>query len=167
MGYLSQQVIATTNNAYKFESGIEGMDRFGTGPVRSAYFMLASTELQPDFDALTGSAFLSSWNYPNRNSAISSEYGSVYNIRILTSSEAPVSRNSSANSRDVYYNAVVGKQAVTHIGQDGYSMRLMYRGPEFSGMLEQNCTLAVKFAQAQAITQDTAIRNLLCTRSGN
>jgi hypothetical protein len=31
-------------------------------------------------------------------------------------------------------------------------------------MLAQNATIAVKFAQAQAITQDTAIRNLMCTR---
>jgi len=44
-------------------SGIEGMDRFGTGPVRSAYFMLSSTELQSDFDSLVGSGFLSQWNY--------------------------------------------------------------------------------------------------------
>lgn len=52
-----------SNNAYKFMSGIEGMDRFGTGPVRSAYFMLSSTELQTDFDGLTGSGFISVWNY--------------------------------------------------------------------------------------------------------
>lgn len=47
-------------------SGIEGMDRFGTGPVRSAYFMLSSTELQSDFDQLgsIGSiSFISQWNY--------------------------------------------------------------------------------------------------------
>ena len=138
-----------------------------TGPVRSAYFMLSSTELQPDFDALTGSGFLSQWAYPSNASALYSEYGSVYNTRILVSSEAPVSRNSSANSRDVYYNTVLGKQAITHIQQDGYSMKLIYRDPYYSGMLTQNATLAVKFAQAQAITQDTAIRNLLCTRSGN
>jgi len=147
-------------------SGIEGMDRFGTGPVRSAYFMLSSTELQPDLDALTGSGFLSSWNYPTNSSALPAEYGSVYNVRILTSSEAPVSRQSSANSLDVYYNPVLGKQAITHINQDGFSMNLIYRDPYYSGMLAQNATLAVKFAQAQAITQDTAIRNLLCTRSG-
>jgi hypothetical protein len=55
-----------TNNAYKFMSGIEGMDRFGTGPVRSAYFMLSSTELQTDFDGLTGSGFLSQWNYKKK-----------------------------------------------------------------------------------------------------
>lgn len=145
-------------------SGIEGMDRFGTGPVRSAYFMLSSTELQPDFDALVPSGLLNQWNYPNNTSALPSEYASAFNVRILVSSEAPVSRGTSAKGNDVYYNTVVGKQAVTHINQDGYSMNLIYRDPYYSGMLAQNATLAVKFAQAQAITQDTAIRNLLSTR---
>lgn len=153
-----------TNNAYKFMSGIQGMDRFGTGPVRSAYFMLTSTELQTDFDGMVGQGFLSQWNYPTNASALPSEYGSVFNIRILTSSEAPVARGASANGNDVYYNTVLGKQAVTHINQDGYSMNLIYRDPYYSGMLAQNATLAVKFAQAQALTQDTAIRNLLSTR---
>jgi len=170
LGVSDFSLVATTldtNNAYKFMSGIEGMDRFGTGPVRSAYFMLSSTELQTDFDGLTGSGFLSQWNYPTNASALPSEYGSVFNIRILVSSEAPVARLASANGRDVYYNFVMGKQAVTHINQDGYSMNLIYRDPYYSGMLAQNATLAVKFAQAQAITQDTAIRNLAATRSGN
>src|SRR5271155_2476823 len=170
LGVSDFSLVATTldtNNAYKFMSGIEGMDRFGTGPVRSAYFMLSSTELQTDFDALTGSGFINQWNYPNNSSALPSEYGSVNNIRILTSSEAPVARGASANGNDVYYNTVAGKQAVTHIDQDGFSMNLIYRDPYFSGMLAQNATLAVKFAQAQALTQDTAIRNLLCTRLAN
>ncbi len=152
-------------------SGIEGMDRFGTGPVRSAYFMLSSTELQSDFDALVGAGFLNQWNYPTNASALPSEFGSVFNIRILTSSEAPVARNAAANAagtlNDVYYNTVLGKQAITHINQDGFSMSLIYRDPYYSGMLAQNATLAVKFAQAQAITQDTAIRNLLSTRLSN
>ena len=167
LGVSDFSLVATTldtNNAYKFMSGIEGMDRFGTGPVRSAYFMLSSTELQTDFDGLTGAGFLSQWNYPQNTSALPSEYGSVFNIRILTSSEAPVARSASANGQDVYYNTVLGKQAITHINQDGYSMNLIYRDPYYSGMLAQNATLAVKFAQAQAITQDTAIRNLLSTR---
>ena len=145
-----------------------------TGPVRSAYFMLSSTELQPDFDNLTASAnggFLSQWQYPTNASALPSEYGSVFNIRILTSSEAPVARNAVQNNlgvfNDVYYNTVLGKQAVTHINQDGFSMNLIYRDPYYSGMLAQNATLAVKFAQSQAITQDTAIRNLLCTRASS
>ena len=167
LGVSDFSLIATTldtNNAYKFMSGIEGMDRFGTGPVRSAYFMLTSTELQTDLDALSGQGFKSQWEYPTNASALPSEYGSVFNIRILTSSEAPVARQSSANSQDVYYSTVVGKQAITHINQDGFSMNLIYRDPYYSGMLAQNATLAIKFAQAQALTQDTAIRQLLSTR---
>ena len=148
-------------------SGIPGEDRFGTGPVRSCYFMLSSTELQTDFDNLTTngfSGFLSQWQYPQNSSALPSEYGSIYNVRILTSSEAPVARGTSALNNDIYYNVVCGKQAITHINQDAYSMNLIYRDPYFSGMLAQNCTLAVKFAQSQAITQDTAVRILLSTR---
>ena len=167
LGVSDFSLAATTldsNNAYKFMSGIEGMDRFGTGPVRSSYFMLSSTELQSDFDALIGSGFKNQWDYPTNASALPSEYGNVFNIRILTSSEAPVARGASANGQDVYYNTVCGKQAITHINQDGYSMNLIYRDPYYSGMLAQNATLAVKFAQAQAITQDTAIRNILSTR---
>ena len=154
-----------TNNAYKFLTGIQGEDRFGTGPQRSAYFMLSSTELQSDFDALVGRGFKSVWDYPAVDKALPTEVGSVFNIRILTSSEGPVARNASAQNQDVYYNTVLGKQALTHINQDGFSMKLIYRDPYYSGMLAQNATLAVKFAQAQALTQDTAVRNLLCTRS--
>jgi N4-gp56 family major capsid protein len=160
-------LVATTldsNNAYKFVSGIEGEDKFGTGPVRSSYFMLSSTELQTDFDGMVGQGFKNQWDYSNNTSALLNEYGNIFNIRVLTSSQAPVARGASANGQDVYYNTTLGKQGVTHINQDGYSMKLIYRDPMYSGMLAQNCTLAVKFAQSQALTQDTAIRNLLCTR---
>lgn len=54
-----------TNNAMKFMSGIEGDLKFGAAPVRSAYFMLSSTEIQPDLDKLVGSGFISQWNYKN------------------------------------------------------------------------------------------------------
>lgn len=167
LGISDFSLVATTlntNNAYKFMSGIEGMDRFGTGPVRSSYFMLTSTELETDFDGLVGQGYKSVWDYPSNTSALPTEVGNVFNIRILTSSEAPVARGASANGQDVYYNTVLGKQAITHVTQDGDSMKLLYRGPEFSGMLMQNATLAVRFSQSQALTQDTAIRNLLSTR---
>jgi len=70
LGITDFSLVATTldtNNAYKFMSGILGEDRFGSGPVRSSYFMLSSTELQTDFDQLqsVGSGtFISQWNYP-------------------------------------------------------------------------------------------------------
>ncbi len=125
-----------------------GEDRFGTVPIRSSYLMLASTELEPDFDSLTGSGFTHSWAYPNGNNAASpAEYGNIYNIRILTSSQAPVARKASVNSRDVFYNVISGKQGCTHISQDGASMNLIYRDALFSGMLAQNVTLAKLYGQ--------------------
>lgn len=154
-----------TNNAFKYMSGIEGENRFGTGPIRSAYFMLSNTEIQPDLDRLQGQGFFNVWNYPNTSSALPTEYCSILNFRVLTSSQAAVSRSISLNNRDVFYNTCLGKQAVTHVDQSGYSMQLIYRDPYYSGYLAQNATLAVKFAQAQALTQDTAIRNLCSTRS--
>lgn len=167
MGVADFSLVATTldsNNSYKFVSGIEGNDHIGCGPVRSSYIMTSSTELQTDFDSLVGSGFKNQWDYSSNTNAMQNEYGNVFNIRILTSSEAPVARGASANGQDVYYNTVFGKQAVTHISQDGESMKLLYRGPEFSGMMMQNITLAVKFWQSQAATQDTALRNVLSTR---
>jgi len=84
LGVSDFSLVATTldsNNAYKFMSGIEGMDRFGTGPVRSAYFMLSSTELQTDMDALVGQGFLSQWNYPKMCGVLKS---SLIDLEFLT-----------------------------------------------------------------------------------
>jgi N4-gp56 family major capsid protein len=150
-----------TANAFKFLSGKLGEDRFGSAPIRSAFFLLCSTELQPAFDALT--QFTSSWNYPNQNDVIYSEYGSVLNFRIFTSSESAVQRGASMNGNDVYCNMAVARESYAHIDQDGYSSQLIYRPPIFSGPLGLNGTLGVKFAQAEAILQETWIRNTRCT----
>ena len=151
-----------TSNAFKFLSGKQGENRFGTAPIRSAYFLLCSTELQPTFDAMD--KFTSSWNYPNQNDTIYSEYGAVLNFRVFTSSEAAVQRGASMNGNDVYNNMAVARESYAHIDQDGYSSQLLYRPPIFSGPLALNGTLGVKFAQAQAILQETWIRNVRCTQ---
>lgn len=151
-----------TANAFKFLTGKLGEDRFGSSPIRAAYFLLCSTELQPSFDALD--KFTSSWNYPNQNDTIYSEYGAVLNFRIFTSSESAVQRGASMNGQDVYNNMAVAREAYAHIDQDGYSSQLLYRPPIFSGPLALNGTLGVKFAQAQALLQETWIRNVRCTQ---
>lgn len=50
-----------TANAFKFLSGKEGEDRFGTAPIRAAYFVLAHTLEEATLDTLNG--FINSWNY--------------------------------------------------------------------------------------------------------
>jgi N4-gp56 family major capsid protein len=151
-----------TANAFKFLSGKQGEDRFGTSPIRSAYFLLCSTIIQPTFDAMD--KFTSSWNYPNQNDTIYSEYGAVLNFRIFTSSESAIQIASSMNGNDVYNNMAIARESYAHIDQDGYSSQLLYRPPIFSGPLALNGTLGVKFAQAQVILQETWIRNVRCTQ---
>ncbi len=151
-----------TANAFKFLSGKQGEDRFGSSPIRSAYFFLTSTQMQPTFDAMD--KFTSTWNYPNQNDTIISEYGAVYNFRIFTSSESAVQlAASNINGADVYNNMAIARESYGHIDQDGYSSQLLYRPPIFSGPLALNGTLGVKFAQTQAILQETWLRNVRCT----
>lgn len=151
-----------TANAFKFLTGKLGEDRFGSSPIRAAYFLLCSTELQPTFDGMD--KFTSSWNYPNQNDVIYSEYGAVLNFRIFTSSESAVQRGASMNGLDVFNNMGVARESYAHIDQDGYSSQLIYRPPIFSGPLALNGTLGVKFAQAQAVLQETWLRNIRCTQ---
>jgi N4-gp56 family major capsid protein len=147
-----------TANAFKFLSGKQGEDRFGSAPIRSAFFCLAHTLLESSFDVLNG--FIHAWNYPNQNDVLYSEYGSVTNFRILTSSNAIVQSSASTNGRDVYNNMIVAREAYAHIEQDGYSSQLIYRPPIFSGPLALNGTLGVKFAQAQ-VKQGNDLSKLL------
>ena len=127
------------------------------------YFLLCNTALEPTFDALD--KFTSSWNYPNQNDTQYSEYGAVLNMRIFTSSEAAIQVGASMNGKDVYNNMAVARESYAHIDQDGYSSQLIYRPPIFSGPLALNGTLAVKFAQAQALIQQTWLRNVRCTQT--
>lgn len=154
----------STSNALKFLKGKLGEDRYGSGPIRASYMMLCSTEMEPDLDGLE--EFKSNWEYPNHENVGESEYGSVRNVRFFTSSEAAVQRNASAiNSADVFNNMVVARESYGHIDQDGYSTQLIYRDAIYSGPSALNATLAIKFAQAQIIKQETWIRNFRCTLS--
>jgi hypothetical protein len=57
-----------TNNAYTVLDNIEGEDRFGTAPVRDAYFALCSTQLTGNLDAVAG--FIHKNNYPSPMNAL-------------------------------------------------------------------------------------------------
>jgi len=149
------------NNAMKFMQGKEGENKFGTSPVRFSYILFAHTELQPDMDALAN--FQSSWNYPNREGVLYSEYGAVRNVRILTSSQSAKEEGASALGNTVYNNILCARESYAHIQQSMYGMNIIYRDPLFSGPLALNATLAVKYSQTQAILQQLWILRFRCT----
>ncbi len=161
--FYAQDTILATNNAPMFMSGIPGADRFGTGPVRAAYVMLAHTNLRNEFNRLD--KFINMWNYPNPNEALVSEFGSIGNFRILTSSNGAIQKGGASDGTDLYQSIVLSQESVAHIQQDGYSCQLQYRDRRFSGPLGLNASLGLSFFMAMAVLQDTRISNFQSTLS--
>lgn len=60
-----------SNNAYTIMDNIEGEDKFGTAPVRDAYFAMCSTQLTGDLDSVAG--FIQKNQYPSPMNALRSE----------------------------------------------------------------------------------------------
>jgi len=107
------------NNAYTISDNIEGEDKFGTAPVRDAYFALCHTNMTKELESVDN--FTSKSNYPAPTNALRSEWGCVNNLRFLVSSIGSISPNASVNGRDVYNIFCVGMEAYATVQQDGYS----------------------------------------------
>lgn len=151
------------NNAYTIADNIEGEDRFGTAPVRDAYFALGSTQLIGDLEQVNG--FIAKAQYPSQMSTLRPEWGSVSNLRFLLSSIGSVSTAGSNNGNDVYNVFCVGMEAYAVVEQDGYSAQFIYRPPIYDGPLALNASVGYKFAQVPRITNDAWVLNLRTTLS--
>jgi len=149
------------NNAYSFLSGIEGEDRFGTAPVRDAYFGLGHTDLIGQLDNVTG--FIQKWNYANQQSTLDPEWGTVANVRFLLSAIGSITNNASLLGADVYNIFVCGREAFAAVEQDGYSAQFIYRPPIYDGPLALNASVGYKFAEVPRILNDQWVFNLRCT----
>lgn len=149
------------NNAYSYLTGVEGENRFGTAPVRDAYFGLGHTNLIGQLDAVSG--FVQKWNYPNQQSTLDSEWGTVANLRFLLSSIGSITPVASLLAADVYNVFCCGRESFAAIEQDGYSAQFIYRPPIYDGPLALNCSVGYKFAEVPRILNDQWILNLRCT----
>jgi len=151
------------NNAYTILDNIEGEDKFGTAPVRDAYFALTSTFMTSNLDAMNG--FTHKTNYPSPMNALRSEWGTVGNLRFLVSSIGSVTPNASMLAANVYNIFCVGMEAYACIEQDGYSATFIYRPPIYDGPLALNASVGYKFAEVPRITNDLWVINLRATLS--
>lgn len=149
------------NNAYTIADRIEGEDKFGTAPVRDAYFALGSTQLIGDLENVSG--FIAKAQYPSPMHALREEWGSVSNLRFLVSSIGSVSPAASNLGANVYNIFCVGMEAYAVIEQDGYSAQFIYRPPIYDGPLALNASVGYKFAQTPRITNDAWVLNLRAT----
>ena len=151
------------NNAYTITDNIEGQDKFGTAPVRDAYFALCSTNLTGNLDNVGG--FIQKNQYPAPMNALRSEWGAIGNLRFLVSSIGSVTNNASYLGANVYNIFCVGMEAYACIEQDGYSASFIYRPPIYDGPLALNASVGYKFAEVPRITNDLWVINLRATLS--
>jgi len=149
------------NNAYTILDNIEGEDKFGTAPVRDAYFAMCSTNLTGNLDSVAG--FIQKNQYPSPMNALRSEWGSIGNVRFLISSIGSVFPNASALNANVYNIFVTGMEGYACIEQDGYSATFIYRPPIYDGPLALNASVGYKFAEVPRITNDLWVLNLRAT----
>lgn len=149
------------NNAYTIMDNIEGEDKFGTAPVRDAYFALASTQLTGNLDNVNG--FIHKNQYPAPMNALRSEWGAIGNLRFLVSSIGSQVPNASSLGATVYNIFCVGMEAYACIQQDGYSASFIYRPPIYDGPLALNASVGYKFAEVPRITNDLWVINLRAT----
>jgi N4-gp56 family major capsid protein len=149
------------NNAYTIMDNIEGEDKFGTAPVRDAFFGLCSTRMTGNLDAVQG--FIHKNQYPAPMNALRSEWGSIGNLRFLVSSIGSVSTAASALAADIYNIFCVGMEAYATIEQDAYSAQFIYRPPIYDGPLALNASVGYKFAEVPRITNDLWVVNLRTT----
>lgn len=149
------------NNAYTILDNIEGEDKFGTAPVREAYFALCHTDLTKDMDNVDG--FIQKNQYPSPMNSLRSEWGAIANLRFLVSSIGSVTANASNLGANVYNIFCVGMEAYACIEQDGYSAQFIYRPPIYDGPLALNASVGYKFAETPRILNDLWVLNLRCT----
>jgi N4-gp56 family major capsid protein len=99
------------NDAEMISARIEGEDKFGTSPVRPAFWAYLDTDLLDDLEAVSN--FIHASQYANNQSVLNSEWGATGNVRWLYTSVGSVSSASPA----VYNNFIVGKEAyaVVHL----------------------------------------------------
>ena len=149
------------NNTYTILDMIEGEDKFGTAPIRDAYFAMCSSQLTPDLENVAG--FVPKAQYPMQANILRSEWCSVSNLRFLVSSIGSITPNASVNGANVYNIFCVGMEAYAVIEQDGYSATFIYRPPIYDGPLALNASVGWKFAQVPRITNDLWVINMRAT----
>lgn len=152
-----------SSDAYTILDNIEGDDKFGTAPVRDAYFALCSTDLTSDLDGVAG--FIQKNQYPAPMNALRSEWGAIGNLRFLVSSIGSKTVAASNLGADVYNVFCVGMEAYAVIEQDQYSAQFIYRPPIYDGPLALNASVGYKFAEVPRILNDEWIINLRTTLS--
>lgn len=149
-------------NALTISNVIEGSLRFGTAPVRNAFFVMGNTDLQTVLLNVDG--FVPSAQYPQQTNILETEFGTAGYTRWLLSAIGSVTQDASSLGNNVYNSFVAGMESYGVIEQDKYSAKFLYIPPEIAGgPLALNAALGWKTACAQRVLNDSWLINFRST----
>lgn len=152
------------NEAIMVTDDIPGSLKFGTAPIREAFFGMLNTGILDDLEAVTG--FVSQAQYPSNMNTLNAEWGSIGNVRFLYSSKGSTSASASLNGNTVYNIFVTGQEAYAIIELAKATAEFIYTPP--GGPMDPLRRMqlgAFKMAQVPRILNDAWIFNLRATHS--
>jgi len=132
-------VVATlqNNNGEFIADMIGGENKFGTGPVRDCYFALAQSNMIGQLENVGG--FINKAQYPNEKGVLSSEWGSIGNLRFFLSSRGSITQNASLLGADLYNIFITAQESYASIELDGASAQFIYHPPGWGKQIIAPC----------------------------
>jgi|SRR5271170_67513 len=154
-----------SNNAMFISDDIEGSLKFGTAPIREAFWMFMNSSIIDDLENVTG--FISQAQYPSYQNILPYEWGSVGNVRVLQSSFGAQTPQTSMLGNTVYHNMIVAREAYGCVDLTEATAEFIYKPLGYGDdPLNQRQTAGYKFAYATRILNDTWTVDLASTSSG-
>lgn len=142
---------------------IQATEQISTEGNLDAFLALCNSDLVKDLKGVT--EFKTRAFYAgDKDNFRKEEYGAYGRFRVFVSSKGSVTPNASMNGRDVYDISCKGMEATGKLDQSLDTARVIYRDPYVVSTVEQNATLAARFSLARAITNQSWIIRLRCTR---
>lgn len=152
------------NDAMMISDNIEGTLKFGTAPIREAFWGMMNTAILDDLESVVG--FVSQAQYPSNMNVLNAEWGSVSNIRFLYSSKGSTTANSSLNGNTIYNIFVTGQEAYAMVELTQATASFIYTPPGGpTDPLRRLQLGAYKFAQVPRLLNDAWLFNLRATHS--
>ena len=139
------------------------MDRFGTGPVKESFPVIAHSRLTPDIQAIDG--FQAKASYPRGDVAAHyAELGAVNQSRWFTTTLGSFTPNASKNNKTVYNCVMQAQNATGVIILDGTQASMHYSSPEIADpRLRQFGIIGNLFMSGPARLDESWLTNIRCT----
>lgn len=152
------------NDAMMISDNIEGSLKFGTAPVREAFWGMLNTGILDDLESVTG--FISQAQYPSNMNTLNAEWGSIGNVRFLYSSRGSVTPNASLNGNNIFNIFVTGQEAYAIIELTAATASFIYTPPGGpTDPLRRLQLGAWKMSQVPRLMNDAWMFNLRATHS--